>query len=84
MEIIKTILAGLFAALALALLPFMLLKILAAAVLFKIAFSLLGFGRHGCCGHHRMAHLTDEERKAFMEKYGHRCHTSQASQTPQS
>lgn len=81
MTILKTIVAGILAGLAIFLMPHILIKIIVIMILFKLAFKLLGFGCCGHGGHHRFKNMTEEERTAFMEKYGSKCCASDQKPT---
>jgi len=77
-QILKTIVAGILAGVALFMVPFFILKILIFFLLIKAVFRLLGWRRRSWRGMHpAYAHgcqnMTEEERKVFTEKYGQRC-----------
>lgn len=76
-QIFKTVLAGILAGIALFMVPFFILKVLVFFLLIKAIFRLMGGGRGR--GHWRYAYahqyknMSEEERSAFMQKYGNRC-----------
>ena len=74
-SIVKTVLAGLLAGVALFMIPFFLIKILLFVLLVKAIFRLLGFRRGGMhpAFAHKFQNMTEEERTAFMQKFGGRC-----------
>jgi hypothetical protein len=79
-QILKTIAAGILAGIALFMIPFFIIKVLIFFLLIKSIFRLLGWrrrhwrGMHPAYAHH-FQNMSEEERKAFTEKYGHRCGT---------
>ena len=76
-QFFKTVLAGALAGVLLFMMPFIILKVLIFFLLIKAIFRLMGGGRHR--GHWRYAYadkfknMSEEERSAFMQKYGNRC-----------
>lgn len=87
-QILKTIAAGILAGIAVWMVPFFLLKILVFFLLIKAVFRLLGW-RRGHWGRMRYAHthnyynMNEQERKAFMEKYGNTCGCYYRDQSPE-
>jgi len=76
-EILKTVAAGILAGIVLFMIPFLLLKVLVFFLLIKAIFRLLG-GRsrwHGMrqAWAQKYQNMSEEERKAFTEKYGRGC-----------
>lgn len=77
-EILKSALAGVLAAIALFVLPFFFLRMLVFFLLVGAIFRLMGGRRRGM---HRYAYahhcrsMSEEERAAFIQKYGERCGT---------
>jgi hypothetical protein len=74
-QILKVIAAGILAGIALFLMPFMLLRILAIFLIIRIIFRLIGGPRRWKGGHHfypafarRWQHMNDDEKKSFREK----------------
>jgi hypothetical protein len=75
-QILKTALAGILAGLALFILPFFLIRVFVFFLLIGAIFKLLGGRRRGM--HHyafanKFHHMSEEDRKTFMAKYGSRC-----------
>jgi len=75
-EILKTVLGGILAGVALFMLPFIVVKILFILLLLKISFHLVGCGRHRICHSHHFHHMSNEQREAFKAKYGKHCGNS--------
>ena len=77
-QILKVIAAGILAGIALFLMPFILLRIVAIFLIIRVMFRLLGGSRHWKArhgGHHfypafarRWQHMNDDEKKSFREK----------------
>ncbi|PBQ34722.1 hypothetical protein CNR22_24075 [Sphingobacteriaceae bacterium] len=76
-QILKTVLAGILAGVLLFMMPFIILKVLVVLFLLKSIFRLMGGGRHRHQWRYAYAqkfnNMSEDDRKAFMEKYGHRC-----------
>ena len=78
-QILKTVLAGALAGVALFMMPFIIIKVLIFFLLIKAVVRLMGGRRRH--GHHRWqyayAHkfknMSEEDRAAFIQKYGNRC-----------
>lgn len=76
-QILKTVLAGVLAGVALFMMPFIIIKVIFFFLLIKAVFRLMGGGRRH--SHWRYAYsqkyqnMSEEERAAFMQKYGNRC-----------
>jgi hypothetical protein len=85
--ILKTIAAGILAGAALFMIPFFLIKILIFFLLIKAVFRLLGWRRHHWRMHpayvNRCGNMTEEERKAFTEKYGRSSGYYRGDRTPE-
>lgn len=73
MNTLKTILAGVLGGLAIFLLPFFLLRLLAIVILFKLAFRLLGFSR-GRMWKERFMNMTDEQKAQFAQQRAYCSH----------
>ena len=76
-EILKTVFAGILAGVALFMVPFFIIKVIIFFLLIKAIFRLLG-GRsrwHGMrtAWAHKYKNMSEDERKAFTEKYGKGC-----------
>jgi hypothetical protein len=77
-EVLKTVFAGILAGVALFMIPFFLIKVIIFFLLIKAIFRLLVGKRRWHGGGMRMAFvqkynsMSEDERKAFMEKYGNR------------
>jgi hypothetical protein len=76
-QVLRTIAAGILAGIALFMIPFFLIRVLIFFLLLKGIFRLLGWRRRPWGMRYAYAHnyrnMNEEERKAFMEKYGNRC-----------
>ncbi|MBA3679739.1 MAG: hypothetical protein H0W73_00910 [Bacteroidetes bacterium] len=76
-QILKTVLAGILAGVALFMMPFLLIKVLIFFLLIKAIFRLLGGRRRHHHWQYAYAHkyknMSEEERAAFTQKYGNRC-----------
>lgn len=75
-QILKTVLAGVLAGVAIFMMPFIIIKVLIFFLLIKAIFRLMGGGRR----HHwryayaqKYQNMSEEERSAFHQKYGNRC-----------
>ena len=73
-EILKTVFAGILAGAALFMIPFFFIKVIIFFLLIKAIYRLLGGGKRwrGAWAH-KYNNLNEDERKAFMEKYGRGC-----------
>ena len=87
-QILKTVLAGMLAGLALFLLPFFLLRVFIFCLIIGGIFRLMGWGRHNRMRREwmeRYSHMSDEERAAFRSRFGHRhCYAYTQDAAPQS
>jgi len=76
-QIFKTILAGVLAGVLVFMMPFIIIKVLIFFMLIKAIFRLMGGGRHRRHWQYAYAHkratMSEDERAAFMQKYGNRC-----------
>ncbi|MBA2610927.1 MAG: hypothetical protein H0U95_03080 [Bacteroidetes bacterium] len=75
-QILKTILAGVLAGVALFMMPFIIIKVFIFFLLIKAVFRLMGGRRRHHWQYayaHKYKNMSEEERKAFMQKYGNRC-----------
>lgn len=72
-DFLKTLLAGVLLGSALFMLPFFIIKILIFFLLCKMAFRLLGFGRHRRRFAYQFQNMSAEEKEAFKNKFGERC-----------
>ncbi len=76
-QVLKTILAGILAGVVLFMMPFIIIKVLIFFLLIKAIFRLMGGRRHRHHWRYAYAHkyqnMSEEERKAFIQKYGNRC-----------
>lgn len=75
-QILKTALAGILAGLALFILPFFLVRVFVFFLLIGAIFKLMGGRRRGMHHYafaHKFQHMSEEDRKAFMSRYGNRC-----------
>jgi hypothetical protein len=76
-QILRTIAAGILAGVVFFMIPFFIVKVLVILLLIKAIFRLLGWRRKHWRMHPAYAHkyhnMTEEERKAFIQKYGNRC-----------
>ncbi|MEO6302186.1 MAG: hypothetical protein ABIP51_03330 [Bacteroidia bacterium] len=75
-QILKTVLAGILAGVVLFMMPFIILKVLIFFLLIKAIFRLMGGGRRHHWRYayaHKYQNMSEEERKAFTQKYGNRC-----------
>ena len=75
-QILKTVLAGILAGVALFMIPFIIIKVLVFFLLIKAIFRLMGGRRYGRWRYayaHKYQNMSEEERKAFAQKYGERC-----------
>lgn len=76
-QILKTVLAGVLAGVALFMMPFIIIKVLIFFLLIKAIFRLMGGRRRYRGWHYAYAHkyknMTEEERIAFRQKYGNSC-----------
>lgn len=76
-QILKTVLAGILAGVLLFIMPFIILKVLVVIFLIKSIFRLMGGDRRHAHWRYAYAHkynnMSQDNRKAFMEKYGHHC-----------
>lgn len=74
-QILKTVLAGVLAGLALFMLPFFLLRVVLFFMIIGAIFRLMGWGRHNRMRKEwmeRYSHMSEEERAAFRSRFGHR------------
>lgn len=74
-QILKTVLAGMLAGLALFLLPFFLLRVVICFMIIGAIFRLMGWGRHNRMRKEwmeRFSQMSEEERAAFRSRFGHR------------
>jgi len=76
-QVLKTVLAGILAGVLVFMMPFIILKVLIFFLLIKAIFRLMGGSRHRAHWKYAYAHhyrnMSDEDRKAMMQKYGNRC-----------
>lgn len=76
-QILKTVFAGILAGVALFMMPFIIIKVLIFFMLIKAIFRLMGGGRRHMHMRYAYAHkfqnMSEEERAAFMQKYGNGC-----------
>jgi hypothetical protein len=77
-QILRTVAAGVLAGIALFMVPFFLIKVLIFFLLIKAIFRLLGWRRRHWGGMryayaHKFQNMSEEDRKAFEEKYGRNC-----------
>ncbi len=76
-QFFKTVLAGILAGLALFILPFFLIRVFIFFLLLGAIFKLMGGRRRGMHYRYAYAHkfhnMSEEERKAFMSRYGNYC-----------
>ena len=87
-QILKTVLAGILAGVALFLLPFFLIRVVIFFMIIGAIFRLMGWGRHNRMRKEwmeRYSHMSDEERAAFRSRFGHRhCYAYTQEPAPQS
>ncbi len=85
-QFLKTVLAGIMVGLALFMMPFFLLRIFLFFMLIAAAFRLLGFGRYRremrYAFAQRYQNMSEDERKAFKQKWGNRCCSYPEHETP--
>jgi hypothetical protein len=76
-QVLKTVLAGILAGVLIFMMPFLIIKVLIFFLLIKAIFRLMGGGRYRRQWHyayaHKYHHMSEEDRKAFIQKYGNRC-----------
>ena len=75
-QILKTVLAGILAGVAIFMMPFIIIKVLIFFLLIKAIFRLMGGGRRHHWRYayaHKYKNMTEEERTAFKQKYGNSC-----------
>jgi hypothetical protein len=76
-QILKTVLAGVLAGVAIFMMPFLFIKVLVFFLLIKAIFRLMVGRRHHHHWQYAYAHkyknMSEEERAAFQQKYGNRC-----------
>lgn len=74
-QVLKTVLAGILAGLLIFMMPFLIIKVLIFFFLIKAIFRLMGGRRpHWRYAYiHKYQNMSEDERKAFMQKYGNRC-----------
>lgn len=75
-QILKTVLAGVLAGVAIFMMPFIIIKVLIFFLLIKAIFRLMGGGRRHHWRYayaHKYKNMSEEERMAFKQKYGNGC-----------
>lgn len=78
-QVLKTVLAGVLAGVALFMMPFILIKVLIVFLLIKTIIRLMGGGRRHrqiqwqYAHTHKFKNMNEEDRTAFIQKYGNRC-----------
>jgi len=77
-QLLKTVLAGVLAGVALFMMPFIILKVLIFFLLIKAVFRLMGgkrrsHGRWQYAYAYKFKNMSEEDRAAFIQKYGNRC-----------